>query len=229
MRPPMSLVIRLLLIGALLLPVLAEAAADFGINFRATASPSPFAGDAASETYCVGSADAYPVPARNGIVFGYETSSVDMGRDRGDGTTDRRLFGMNQTTNDGASQVTFRIDLPNTGIYRIHLAMGDISFAQGYQYLELQDGTTTFATIDDTNGTSSNNFDDATGTNYSTANWPASETYVERTFASTILRVKFGTTSAQSGSSTLAHVRVEEVGGSTPVRRGTLSLLGVGQ
>lgn len=178
-----------------------------GINFRGT---SAYVTDGTGETYCLGYGDVYPV-SRGGYTFGWETNDIYVDRRDRSTSTDRRLAGQNQKSNSGTEQATFRLDLPSTGTYSVRLAMGDENFSQGYQYAELIDSTTTFATIADTNGTSAGQFTDATGvTRTSAADWVSNNASVSRTFSSTIFRIKIGSPSAQSDQSTIAHVSVSQ-------------------
>src|SRR5262245_53098670 len=184
---------------------------DIGFNFRSTHGYiTPPEESSGTETYMVGTGDTnagiYPI-TRSGATFGYETTCAD----RADRTTsvDRRLAGINYTTNDGSSQRIFRVDLPAAGLYRIHIALGDVT-AQGYQYLEVRDNVSTLFGVTDATGTAGSEYIDATGIKRSAANWPSLEASVDANFASTILRVRFGSPTAQSGSTTLAHFRVHE-------------------
>lgn len=179
---------------------------DKGWNFRATAA---FVTDGADETYSLGSPDDdYPV-TRNGVTFGWEDGPADDSRDR-DATVDRRLAGINFHPNDG-TQKRFRVDLPATGDYNIRLAIGDTGTGQGYQYVEVLDTTTQVHLIDDTNGTAIDNYDDATGVNRTEAAWPTDNAVQLETFSTTILRLRIGPTTAQAGSTTLAHLFLNQV------------------
>lgn len=196
---------------------------DLGINFRST---STYVTDGTNETYCLG--DTYPV-TRGGATFGYSAGHEGVGRDRNSGN-DRRLAGTNFWPNNG-TQGQFRLDLPNgAGTYTVHLALGDASYAQGYQYLKITDGNggSTLLTIDDTNGTSANNFDDAGGTNYTAANWPGSEAGVSLTFSGSVLWLLLGSPTAQANQSTLAHLRVVQAGGGGGRLARACSLEGLG-
>lgn len=177
---------------------------DIGINFRAS---SGYVTDGTDETYCL--AEAYPV-TRGGFTFGF---SVGIGwidsRDRDSGL-DRRLAGIIFTPNSGTNQATFRIDI-SPGEYLIRLSLGDAGSAQGYQYCQLKDDTSVIATIADTNGTNAAEFTDATGTTYSAANWPGSNTPINHTFTSSILNVVIGSPDAQLQSTTITHLFLSPV------------------
>ncbi len=197
------------LFGAFLLVLFlvtnANAWTEIGINFRAS---SGYVTDGTDETYCLGqSTDAYPT-TRGGATFGWG-AAYDNGRDR-DNALDRRLAGINYHANDG-NQSTFTLDLPSAGDYTICLAVGDGTNSSGYQYVQVLDNVTSKIVVDDTDGTASANFDDATGTNHTAANWPSSQTCTTVTFASTTLNLKLGSPSAQAGSSAIAHLKVTYV------------------
>jgi len=191
---------------------------DKGFNFRAT---SGYVTDGPNETYV--SEDIYPV-TRNGVTFGWSSTISD--RDR-DSTVDRRLAGLTQRTNDGNIE-TFRIDLEAADTYLITLALGDTSFPQGYQYCNFQDDTTVFRTIDDTNGTAQDNYDDATGVNRTEANWPTQNVQDTRVFTSAIMRVRIGSPGSEANSSTIAHLFLSRVAAAED-ELNTAMLTGVGR
>src|SRR3990167_7206091 len=128
-----------------------------GINHRATRG---YVTDGPNDTYCLN--ETYPV-TRGGMTFGWEDTYADGARDRST-AYDVRLAGVRQKNNSGVTN-RFRVDLSASGNYTIRIALGDASWAQSYQYLQLRDDTTVLTTIDDSNGTAAANFDDATGVN----------------------------------------------------------------
>lgn len=186
-------------------PLEAPASGSFviGINFR---DSSGYVTDGTDETYCLGEGDAYPT-TRAGVDFGWNSINGDAGRDRDSGV-DRRLAGRNGQENTG-TQAEFQLDLPQAGDYNIRLALGDATGTENYQRVDIYDDSTLLFSIVDTDGTTGGTFDDATGTNYSAANWPGSNTAVTHTFATTTLILKLGSTSAQANTSTIAHLFVE--------------------
>jgi len=175
-----------------------------GLNFRST---STFVTDGANETYVL-FADNYPT-TRGGATFGWSAGFLTGAADR-DAGADRRLAGINYKGQSGASQSTFRLDLPNVGMYRISLALGDTG-AQAYQYAQLKDGATIITTIDDPGGTVAGHYDDANGIDWSAAAWPGSNTVFTYTFNGTVAFIIIGAPDVQSGFSTLAHVALQEV------------------
>lgn len=193
-----------------------------GINFR---DSSGYVTDGTDETYCTGiDEDTYPT-TRAGATFGWNSGNSDMGRDRDSGV-DRRLAGRNGQENTG-TQAEFQLDLPAAGDYDIRLALGDATGAEAYQRVDIYDDTTLLFSIVDTDGTSAGNFDDATGTNYSTANWPGSNTAVTHTFSTTTLIMKLGSTTAQANTSTIAHLYVAQATPAAPTVK-QLAAMGVG-
>ena len=194
---------------------------DKGFNFRDTAA---YVTDGTNETYALEFAkESYPT-TRNGVTFGWEQATFDdVNRDS---TVDRRLAGIVYVHNDGAAtQANFRVDLPATGDYTITLALGDTGFAQNAQYWQLKDTTTALATINDTNGTAADNYDDATGVNRTEANWPSQNATITETFTTTILRSLIGTPSAAGNSTTIAHLFVSQAAGAAEVLPGHGPLL----
>lgn len=143
---------------------------DYGFNFRASVGPPP--SDAANTTYVNG--DTYPT-VRNGITFGWGSAVLTFDS----GGAEARLYGINYAATGSA---TFQVDLPAAGTYTFQLAMGFQGAPLTSQKLIVKDNTTTLLTIGPSTAT---NFLDATGTSYSAANWPASETSVSLTFATT--------------------------------------------
>lgn len=174
-----------------------------GLNFRST---SGFVIDGVNETYVLAS-DSYPT-TRGGVTFGWSAGILTGAADRDSGA-DRRIAGINYKGNSGA-QVTFRLDLPASGTHRIRLALGDTG-SQAYQYAQLKDGATVITAIDDLSGTAAGHYDDANGSDWSAAAWPASNTVLTYAFSSTTLFVLIGSPDPQSGFSTLAHAALEEV------------------
>lgn len=176
-------------------------AVNLGINFRATAI---YVTDAAGQTYSI--ADAYP-QTRGGSTFGW-TTAVDS-RDRTTGQ-DVRLAGNCQQANSG-TQAIFRFNCP-AGEYKIRLALGDAGGSQAKQYLQIRDSdsSTALLTIDDTSGTGNNAFDDATGVERSAAAWPGSNAEATITTTGAMFFVYIGTPTAQTESSSIAHLHVED-------------------
>lgn len=171
--------------------------ADIGINFRSTAG---YVTDGANETYC--SADGYPT-TRGGATFGW--SAVDGARDR---TTivDRRLAGVNFVNTIGAN---FRLDLPATGSYDVHVAAGDASTSNGGLW-DLRDDATAFVSLTG-DSLGSGNFRDASNVTRTAAAWPGSEVLANRTFSSTIFKLYDRANSLTNN--VIAHIRLVSVGG----------------
>ncbi len=170
-----------------------------GFNFRGSLG---YATDGAQETIAGG--DAYPHTYTIGgdsPVGGWQTGGGGIGgtRDR-DNSLDRRLAGI---AFDNTVGHYFQIDLPSTGSYDIHLAMGDGTSGND-AYWDLLDNATVFASF--TQSPASAHFVDAAGTDYAAASWPGGETKITRTFTSTTfkLQVKTGGTT----NSVIAHIRI---------------------
>jgi hypothetical protein len=174
---------------------------DAQINFRSTAG---YVTDGEGQTYCT--ANGYPT-VRAGLTFGWESGdSASYRRDRST-AYDVRLAGINHRPNTGTQHV-FRLDLPSPGKYAVGLAIGDATYLQEYQYLQVLDDSTPRITIDEPSGTGIAHFLDAAGNDHVAADWPDSHGVVAVEFGSAILRLVLGSPSSQDGSSTLAHLRV---------------------
>lgn len=189
-------------------------------NFRATAA---YVADGSREFYVLGNADTYPVERRN-QTMGWDGVALDMGRDRNN-TLDRHLAGMNQVTNDGTQSV-WRWNLPQAGVYTVRLALGDGGSDQGYQYVKISDDTTSRIVIDDTDGTTAANFDDATGVSRSAAAWAGSNVAVTGvSFSTGILKLTLGSPTAQANSSTIATLYLELEPGVTEQGAATIAAI----
>lgn len=124
--------------------------------------------------------------------YGWETTSSSyQSRDRDNGI-DRRLAGVTFDTTGGVIVVDYRIDLAATGAYNIRCAIGDAGGARTDQKLEIFDDATSLGVLFSGVSPSAGSFVDATGTTYTAANWPGSNTAVQLTFSSTICRFRLG-------------------------------------
>lgn len=187
-----------------------------GIDFRGT---SGFVTDPANCTFEIGNfgSNSYPRTTPQGNTVGWAGNTYLI-TDRS-ASVDARLAGINYQSNAGT--VDYRIDLPSTGSYQINLALGDIGFSHPIQ-LQLYDNTSLLATIANTNVTSGNTMD-ATGTIYSDAAWPGSNTPITKVYASTIALFRLGYNGAQADNSTIQHIFIQAAGGFTPKSRRSLS------
>lgn len=186
---------------------------DVGFNFRGS---SGYVTDGAGETYVIDS-DDYPT-TRGGATFGEEDEwLLNLDRDSG---LDRRLAGMKAES--AANSARFRVDLPATGDYDIHLAIGDPASGQNCD-LATKDGTTTLDTYTVTTSGAAHFFD-ATGVQRtSSADWVSNEAKVTRTFATTIFRVQVN---GAANTSSIAHARLVQVEAASGNRRRRLLLCG---
>lgn len=204
-------------------------ATDIGINFRGT---SGYVTDGADETYAL-AADSYPT-SRGGWTFGLVSGSVTyFNRNSG---VDRRFAGAMFAT-FASGTVDFRVDLPATGDYDIHVIAADSqdNTTDRTSQLSYRDNTTEFATsgpttikggcryVADAAGTQ---FGDGSALNSGITGWQASEAAISRTFVSTIFIVRV----AAVTSNWLSHLRVVQTGGGggSAVPRGSLMLMGMG-
>jgi hypothetical protein len=166
-----------------------------GFNFRDTAG---YVTDV-SETYVLG-ADTYP-PTRGGVTFGWDSAATGIDRDN---TNDRRIAGIHYAF----GTLTFRVDLPNPADFLIHLGLGDTSQAPDHSQIDVQDTAAPVLTVTNDRNVGPYRWTDATGTQYSFANWPSSEAPVQRTFATAILNAVLST---PDGAWTLSHIALSEV------------------
>ncbi len=156
-----------------------------GVNFRAT---SGYVADGTNYDHDLlngtGTAD-YPITSAQGNNIGWETGGgTYQSRDRNSGN-DARLAGI--TFQNSNTDITFRVDLPSTGNYKIGLAAGDANYAAPVP-VDLYDTLSNLASLSTGSTSGSNHFKDATNTDYSAASWPGSQTIVQYTFATTICR-----------------------------------------
>jgi hypothetical protein len=187
-----------------------------GIYFRATddqVDPSNY--DA--EIYSAGSGGSnYPRTSSQGNSVGWESivNNNLLTADRSSGSV-VHLKGITYINNSSGVYANYRITLPATGSYRIRLALGDADNGQTIR-ARLYDDATEFADISGATGGGTENYLDATGVERTTqADWVSNNAYVDRTFASTIFRLRLGEHASASGSSTIAAIYIESLSGDT--------------
>ncbi|HRF10955.1 MAG TPA: hypothetical protein PLR37_02295 [Candidatus Accumulibacter phosphatis] len=188
-----------------------------GIDFRAT---SGYVTDPADHTYEIGITANYPRTTAQGNNVGWETSSDSRNRST---SPDARLAGIHRTT--GTTVRTYRIDLPATGDYTVRLAAGDYSYSTGIK-VELFDTTTSLGVLASTSTTAAARYRDATDAEHTAANWPANNNPVTKTFSTTILRAKVGSTGG--GGGVIACLYVEAVAGGNTVNPSTGHVVATG-
>lgn len=178
-----------------------------GINFRAS---SGYVTDSANHDYeLAGTYGNYPRTTAQGNSVGWESGGgyVDS-RNRNSGV-DARLAGCN-IAGAGAGQCIYRIDLPSSGSYVVRFAAGDANYVCDVAW-DLADTTTQLRVLSTGSTSAGGRFNDATDTEYTSANWPGSNSSVTDSYSSTILRVR--TTAA--ADQRIAHLYVESAGGAT--------------
>jgi hypothetical protein len=117
------------------------------------------------------------------FTFGWESGTID-GRNRSE-VVDVRLRGINFSV-DG----TFRVDLPGAGTYSVRLAIGDATTAHTNVRVRIYDNASLLTTLGPS-ATTGGSFRDATYTEYTAANWPASNTLATGlVFASAIFKIR---------------------------------------
>jgi len=180
-----------------------------GFDFRNTAS---YVTDPPGDTYVLPTL-AYPTKA-NGVTFGWQKTSLVVGRDRRT-SVDPRLAGINFATN--GSPATFYVDVPSSGAYNLSLALGDAGWPECTVQCQVQflDGSTVLATV--TGGPDNMGyFYDATGKNWSAAQWPGSNLSQQVTLTGTRLTMVVGTSQATGDFTTVAFLGVTQVSGGSP-------------
>lgn len=179
------------------------------IDFRATAG---FVTDPAGATYCIG--DAYPV-TRGGVTFGWTAGVNATTADRLN-TNIAQLAGINYQQNTFTQSFTFDLTaFGGAGQYDIGLAMGDASAANGPQFAEVKDGSTSLFTVNGVDMTTANNFVDATGVVRAESAWLAGQALKTVTFGGSTLTLIIGDPAAGGvGYSCLACLYVANAGAS---------------
>ncbi len=184
-----------------------------GWNCRVNIGPPPT--DGANTSPLLG--EIYPFTYSNGVVAGWDVGppTFDVGG------IEPRLYGINYSFT--SQHRIFRVDLLTSGTYSFTLALGQQGTLLTGQQMIVKDNTTTLATI---GPATSNSFLDATGTSYSTAAWPGSNTPITLVFTTT---TAFFDISSSSDNCALAHIFLSQVviGGSL-FRTPPLSGVGIG-
>jgi uncharacterized membrane protein len=174
-----------------------------GFDFRKTAT---YVTDPSGDTHVLPTT-AYPTKA-NGVTFGWVNTSLVQGRNRST-SVDPRLAGINFATN--GTPATFYVDLPSAGTYNLSLALGDARWPECTVQCEVQflDGSTVLATV--TGGPENlGYFYDATGKNWSVAQWPTNNLTQQVTLTGTRLTMVVGTSKATGDFTTVAFLGVAQ-------------------
>ncbi len=182
---------------------------DACFNFR---SSSGFVTDISPCVYVLKTDTYTGSPIRGGFTFGWVIENTVFDVDRNN-ANDPRLAGINYVAGTAtawnSNDTYFRVDLPATGTYVVHLAMGD-SFGQSNMNAEIRDTTTDLSFAVSAASTSGNHYLDATGADLTNATWPGSEIGVSKSFGTTQLRLYPGSHST-SDVTTIAHLRIVRI------------------
>lgn len=176
-------------------------ATNYGVSCRAT---SGYVTDPANVTYNL--AEAYPV-TRGGVTHGWQSGSGIFSVNRSTGV-DARLAGINYT--DANTTCRFQVDLQETGLHDIYVALGDQNGVHNYS-ASIYDDTTHLFTICTNTSIAAGSFKDAAGTTHTAANWPGSNVPKSLTFSTTKLVIEL--TAVASHNVCLAHVFAVYTGG----------------
>lgn len=198
-----------------------------GINFRATTG---YVTDGTNEDYEIGSGSGaanYPRTTAQGNSVGWETTSSTYNERNRNSGNDRRLAGCHFNGSSGAFD--YRVDLSAAGDWDVRLAMGDASYAQGAA-CELFDTSSSLGTLSSGSTSASQRFKDATGTEYTNATWPGSNTAVTKTFSTTICRFRTAGVGVTANIAHLSLTAAAAAGGQPTMRRfGGVPGMGQGQ
>lgn len=177
-----------------------------GINFRATHA---YVTDGANDDSEITGVTNYPRVSDQGNNVGWEDNINGQILDR-NSSNNAKLAGIHYAF--AGTNLRYRIDLPSTGSYDIRIASGDAGDANE-AHVTVKDTTTTLFTIEDSSN-AANEFVDAADVKYTAANWVTSNSAVNVTMASTILRFHLSPSSAAGHTvDCLAHVSVDNAAG----------------
>lgn len=193
------------------------------VNFR---DSDVHATDAVGTIYDIGEA----LPRSRGSLsgFGWTTSIRDNDgtRDR-DGFADAIVAGFAQQPNNG-SQVTWKCPVTPGQTYDIRLGSCDAEYGLDRTYIQVKDGATVIATLDDSTARAAGAVLDITGALHANAAaWLSSNNSVSHTFVGSELSVVLGTGSASTGTTKLSHLEFEEAGGGGGVVKVNPAQLGI--
>ncbi len=176
---------------------------DVGFNFRSSAS---FVTDPTSTTFVSMEQTRYPTTRTIGgqtVTFGWESVASSYAvRDRVT-SYDPRVAGINCQSD--AELSVFRVDLPAAGSYVLGLGIGDPSYGGTSHVVVLSGASTSLLAVNVVNP--ANYVGDATGTLRVGTTWASTNATVQRTFASTILRLQIGGQN-DGAYSCISHLRV---------------------
>lgn len=150
------------------------------------------------------------------VTYGYENISggYNITRDR-DCMNDPRTAGSTLLANNQSPQITFRVDLPAAGVYKVWSAFTDQGNNQIIYALLIDNATTKHSIVAQT--TTSTSVLDFSGAVWATSpDWVAASTeggtFVSDTYASTILRITIGDPAGMDSLfSTLAYFRITRI------------------
>ncbi len=181
-----------------------------GWNFRLT---SGFVTDTGNNTYDIGSDGTDYPQTRNGVTFGFNSSTLSgiETRDRNSGI-DEKFAGLCISVSPSFPPY-FQVDLPATGSYVIRLSLGDRNYSSASYganfYAEVRDNTSVLATID-ASTSAGDHYLDATGVERtSTSDWITNNASITQTFATTTFIIKTADGSTKSGAMT--HLDLDQV------------------
>jgi hypothetical protein len=165
-------------------------------NFRRTVEHATDVGPIQTYVISEPTPDLYPV-TRNGVTFGFTTTSENTSGSNRGGASDPRTAGVHSNVTAFGTSV-FKIDLPAAGQYIMKACIGEIVYDRPDGIIAFLDNTTPLFSLDHATGftTGSQKIRDITDVLHTEATWLAANGGASRTetFASTILNVHLGTT-----------------------------------
>lgn len=166
---------------------------------------------------------SYPRTTAQGISVGWETSSTQYQQRNQNSANDSRIAGVCNIEQTGAHD--YRVDLPSAGTYEIRLAAGDNAYARPVAW-EVFDTSSSLGALATGSTSASQRYKDATDTEYTRLTWAGSNAAASKTFATTIFRLRGGTSLDQS----INYLHVAAVGGTdgAAASAGAATVLGVG-
>jgi hypothetical protein len=202
-----------------------------GIPFRSTEAYVTDTGNNDSENSTSNALDAdvtatnYPRTTTQGNSVGWEVidTTGDKIQTRNRNTAGgQTLSGHHRIPATSTAGVTYRIDLPSSGNYLVRLASGDYTYGSAPSNVKIYDDTTLLATLASGTTSAGQHWFDATNVERtSVSDWTANNASQTLTFASTICRIKIGTSGAAAG--VISYFYIESAGGAPS----SLPLIGI--
>jgi len=176
------------------------------INFRGTVG---YRSDDSADAYVQSVGVNYPTTSPQGNNVGWESMGTSPDKADLSLTNDPRLAGVHGVSASSTTPGIYRVDLPAAGKYRIRCAEGAFNIARGAN-ARVFDNTTLLSQIVPPVITTPPGVIDASNTQMNVTDWPSTNSPVDFTFSSTILRFYHGGEPVSGTTRTyIAHLSVE--------------------